>query len=60
MSARYGSQALAVGARPGTGAADGAGIAGSVDTAAVVAGFGGGHCAARPPRGRTAMPAALR
>ncbi len=32
----------------------------TVDTSLVVAGFGGGHCAGRPPSPRTATPAALR
>ena len=70
ISSRYGSQALALGARPGSDARSG-----SVDTGGVVAGFEtmgsvdtsggavagfGGHTPARPPRPRTAMPAAFR
>ena len=81
ISSRYGSQALALGARPGgNGSVDtgpvvagigeresvdtslvvaGFGEAGSVDTSVAVAGFGG-HARGRPPRPRTATPAALR
>ena len=69
ISSRYGSQVLARGARPG-----GANPAGSVDTSAVVAGFGaggsvdtsgvvagvGGQSRGRPPRPRTGTPAAFR
>src|ERR1700694_4506792 len=84
ITSRYGSQALALGERPG-----GAGSRGSVDTCAAVAGFGvpesvdtsvvvagfgvpgavdasvvvagfGGHARGRPPRPRTATPAAFR
>jgi hypothetical protein len=83
MSSRYGSHALALGERPGRGTS-----ARSVDTSALVAGFGGlasvdtppdiagfgvesvdtsgvvagfgGQTRGRPPRPRTAMPAALR
>ena len=65
ISARYGSQALALGARPGgaggLGSVDtrsgmaGFGAPGSVDTAVVVAGFGG-HTPGRPPRSRTGIP----
>lgn len=35
------------------------GHAESVNAAPVVAGFGGGHCATRPPRGSTGTPAAV-
>ena len=52
ISARYGSHALAVGARSGRTAPPAtttSGVAESVDTAPVVAGFGGGHCVGRLP-----------
>src|SRR5579864_2693282 len=54
MSSRYGSHALAVGARAGWTSTE------SVDTSGVVAGFGGGHTFGRPLVRRTAMPAARR
>src|SRR6185437_8904475 len=57
ISARYGSHALAPGARLGGGVP---GVSESVDTSAVVAGFGGGHTVGRPPVRRTAMPAAFK
>jgi hypothetical protein len=69
ISSRNGSQALALGARPG-----GKGDPGSVDTVPVMAGFDGpesvdtsgvmagfgGHSFGWPPRPRTATPAARR
>jgi hypothetical protein len=68
MSSRYGSHALALGARPGRAAG-----AGSVDTSALVAGFaapesvdtsteiaGFGFDSLGRPRLRTAIPAAFR
>ncbi len=58
ISSRKGAQTLADGARAGRGSIDPTG--GSVDTPPVVAGFGGGHCPGRPPRRRTATPAARR
>src|SRR5437660_4296500 len=72
ITSRKGSQALALGARPGDGGhgvpsesvdtspvVAGFGGSGSVDTPAVVAGFGG-HTTGRPPRPRTPIPAAFR
>ena len=68
ISSRYGSQALALGARPGgtvAGSVDTSGVVAgfegpeSVDTSGVVAGFGG-HTLGRPPRSRTGIPAAFR
>ena len=59
----YGSHTLAAGAGVATTVATlatGVVYTESVDTATVVAGFGGGHRAGRPPRPRTATPAALR
>src|SRR5713101_1130683 len=62
ISSRNGSQALALGARPGsvdTPAVVAGFDAGSVDTPVAVAGFGG-QVPGRPPLTRTAMPAAFR
>jgi hypothetical protein len=58
IPSRKGAQTLADGARPGRGSIDPTG--GSVDTAPVVAGFGGGHCPGKPPRRRTATLASRR
>jgi hypothetical protein len=69
ISSRYGSHALALGARPGRGIG-----AESVDTSALVAGFAlpesvdtsgvvaglGGQTRGRPPRPRAGIPAAFR
>jgi hypothetical protein len=65
INSRYGSQALALGARCGAESVDttrvvaGFDVGESVDTFAVVAGFGG-HARGRPPRRRIGTPAALR
>jgi len=72
ITSRYGSHALAEGARPGRSAAEigfesvdtTSAVAGfaspeSVDTPSVVAGFGG-HTLGLPPAGRTTTPAARR
>jgi hypothetical protein len=66
MISRYGSQVLALGARPGRGgaasvdtpASEMAGFAGPVDTSVEMAGFG--FDSLRRPRPPTAMPAAFR
>ena len=69
ISSRYGSQVLARGARPGgarparsvdtCAVVVGFGSGGSVDTPGVVAGFGG-QSRGRPPRPRTGIAAAFR
>src|SRR5438132_833548 len=72
ITSRNGSQALALGARPGGGGHDvraesvdtdsvvaGFGGPGLVDTSAVAAGFGG-QSPGRPPRPRTGIPVAFR